>query len=105
MPAPTASIIDSQSVKTTEAGRPRGYDASKKIEGRKRHIMTDTLGNMLKGVVHGTDIQDRDGAPGLTERSCVSYPTLTRLTGTRSQLTPGPITRITRSPLHRHTSD
>ena len=41
--------------------------------------MTDTLGNMLEGVVHGADVQDRDGAPGLIERSCDAYPTLTRL--------------------------
>ncbi len=71
---PTAGVIDSQSVKTTEAGGPRGYDAGKKIKGRKRHIVTDTLGNMLEGVVHGADVQDRDGAPGLIERSCDAYP-------------------------------
>ena len=71
---PSAGIIDSQSVKTTEAGGPRGYDAGKKIKGRKRHIVTDTLGNMLEGVVHGADVQDRDGAPGLIERSCDAYP-------------------------------
>ena len=63
-------------MKTTEAGGPRGYDAGKKIKGRKRHIVTDTLGNMLEGVVHGADVQDRDGAPG-PDRAilrCISHP-------------------------------
>lgn len=59
---PSAAILDSQSTKTTEAGGVRGYDAGKKVNGRKRHILVDTLGNLLEVVVHAADIQDRDGA-------------------------------------------
>ena len=59
---PSGAILDSQSAKTTAVGGQRGYDAGKKIKGRKRHILVDTLGNLLKVVVHPADIQDRDGA-------------------------------------------
>lgn len=58
---PTAGIVDSQSVKTTESGGPRGYDAGKKLNGRKRHVLVDTLGFLLRALVHAASVQDRDG--------------------------------------------
>ena len=78
-PQPTAAIIDSQSVKTTESGGPRGFDAGKKIKGRKRHIVTDTQGNLLSAIVHPANVQDRDGAPAVVTLACASYPTIAHL--------------------------
>src|SRR5215210_3941359 len=60
--APTAAILDSQSVKVSNHGGVRGYDAGKKVLGRKRHLLVDTLGLILHVVVHSAAIQDRDGA-------------------------------------------
>jgi putative transposase len=60
--SPSMGIIDSQSVKTTEQGGPHGKDAHKKVNGRKRHIVVDTLGLVMAAAVHPADVQDRDGA-------------------------------------------
>jgi putative transposase len=59
---PSAAIIDSQSVKSTECSDERGYDAGKKVNGRKRHILVDTIGLLLTVMVLPANIQDRDGA-------------------------------------------
>ena len=66
-PEPSAAVIDSQSVKTTEeaAADTRGYDSGKPIKGRKRPLLVDTIGRVMKGVTLCANIQDRDGAQAL----------------------------------------
>jgi len=65
---PTAAIIDSQSIRTAEGGAERGYDAGKKINGRKRHLAVDTLGLILVVVVHAANCQDQTGAKSVLEK-------------------------------------
>ena len=63
-------------MKTTESGGPRGFDAGKLVKGRKRHILTDTGGRLVAGMVHAADIQDRDGAPPLLASIRWAFPWL-----------------------------
>jgi transposase len=81
--SPTAAIIDSQSVKSAEKGGPRidppGYDAGKKINGKKRHVLVDTQGLLMHAIVHSADIQDRDGGALLMASLFGAFPFLVKL--------------------------
>jgi transposase len=80
--SPTLAIIDSPDcevgAKRGATLDPSGYDAGEKMVGRKRHVLTDTLGLLLGVVVHPADIQDRDGAEPLLRQVRRLFPSLTR---------------------------
>jgi hypothetical protein len=77
-------------VKTTQSGGPRGFDAGKRIKGRKRHIVTGTLGLMVGAMVHPAGVQDRDGAPMALRSIRKSWPWLRHVFAPSRQMFPSP---------------
>ena len=73
-PQPSAGVLDAQSILTGEGGTDRGYDAGKRTSGRKRHIVTGTLGLLLEVMVTSASVQDRHGGKAILERVAAGFP-------------------------------
>lgn len=78
-PEPTAAIIDSQSTRSTAQGGQTGFDAGKKVKGRKRHLVVDTVGLLLAVTVTAASVQDRDAAPDVVAKACAKVSGLKKL--------------------------
>ena len=78
-PQPSAGILDSQSVKTDVEAETRGYDANKKVKGRKRHLLVDTLGLVLVAWISSADVQDRDATAAVLPLAAEQFPTLQKV--------------------------
>lgn len=76
---PSAVIIDSQSTRSSPQGGPHGYDAGKKVKGRKRHLVVDTLGLLVAVTVTAASVQDRDAALAAVAQACAGTQTIERL--------------------------
>ena len=80
-PVPSYGLIDSQSVKTCSASEERGFDGGKKIKGRKRHIVVDTMGNLIQVIVHAANVHDTKGGCDVLKAAAEKYPTLEAFSG------------------------
>ena len=72
-------MLDAQSTRISPQGGESGFDAGKKVKGRKRHVLVDTLGLLLALSVTAASVQDRDGAPAVVAQACAKAPSLKML--------------------------